>query len=208
MAKRNTITKPETKDYDHFVKLLLLGDSGVGKSSLMMRFSDNQFFPNLMGTAGVDFKMKKIDLDGKVVKLQIWDTAGQERFHTITKAYYRGAMGIVLVYDVNDRKTFDNLDYWMDNIQKHGNETVEKILVGNKIDLPNRVVESAEGETLAQKHGVPYIETSAKSAARVDDAFIAIARAVMKRQITNPPTEGAEQRIQLGHDTHKKSKCC
>eukprot|EP00744_Colponema_vietnamica_P003899 GILI01005911.1.p1 GENE.GILI01005911.1~~GILI01005911.1.p1 ORF type:complete len:213 (-),score=50.38 GILI01005911.1:711-1349(-) len=203
-------TKAEP-NFDHFIKLLLLGDSGVGKSSLMMRFSEDQFYPNLMGTAGVDFKVRYVDIDGKRIKMQIWDTAGQERFHTITKAYYRGAMGIVLVYDVTDQKTFDNVDYWMDNIRKHGNETVEKILVGNKIDLANRMIEEERGRELASRHQVPFMETSAKSAERVEDAFVTIARAVISRQMSQAPAAPEPTGVKLSAENgsgHKKGGCC
>ncbi|KAL9296631.1 hypothetical protein ACSQ67_022527 [Phaseolus vulgaris] len=127
-------------DYDYLIKLLLIGDSGVGKSCLLLRFSDGSFTTSFITTIGIDFKIRTIELDGKRIKLQIWDTAGQERFRTITTAYYRGAMGILLVYDVTDEASFSSkvLNYirnWIRNIEQHASDNVNKILVGNKADM-------------------------------------------------------------------------
>ncbi|KAI5395385.1 Ras- protein RABE1a, variant 2 [Lathyrus oleraceus] len=122
-------------DYDYLIKLLLIGDSGVGKSCLLLRFSDGSFTTSFITTIGIDFKIRTIELDGKRIKLQIWDTAGQERFRTITTAYYRGAMGILLVYDVTDESSFNNIKNWIRNIEQHASDNVNKILVGNKADM-------------------------------------------------------------------------
>ncbi|CAM0905613.1 unnamed protein product [Alopecurus aequalis] len=122
-------------DYDHLIKLLLIGDSGVGKSCLLLRFSDDTFTTSFITTIGIDFKVRTVELDGRRVKLQIWDTAGQERFRTITTAYYRGAMGILLVYDVTDESSFNNIRNWIRNIEQHASDNVNKILVGNKVDM-------------------------------------------------------------------------
>ncbi|XP_022869512.1 ras-related protein RAB1BV-like isoform X2 [Olea europaea var. sylvestris] len=136
-------------DYDYLIKLLLIGDSGVGKSCLLLRFSDGSFTTSFITTIGIDFKIRTIELDGKRIKLQIWDTAGQERFRTITTAYYRGAMGILLVYDVTDESSFNILSpfvkvdsfvrldirNWIRNIEQHASDNVNKILVGNKADM-------------------------------------------------------------------------
>ncbi|KAK4755310.1 hypothetical protein SAY87_009067 [Trapa incisa] len=122
-------------DYDYLIKLLLIGDSGVGKSCLLLRFSDGSFTTSFITTIGIDFKIRTIELDGKRIKLQIWDTAGQERFRTITTAYYRGAMGILLVYDVTDESSFNNIRNWIRNIEQHASDNVNKILVGNKADM-------------------------------------------------------------------------
>lgn len=131
----------------------------------------------------IDFKIKKIMIDGKWVKLQIWDTAGQERFRTITSAYYRGAMGIILVYDVTDESSFANIRNWMRNIEAHASEHVVKALVGNKSDVENsrRQVTYSQGAALAEEYRVPFFETSAKTSTNVDDAFQAVARTVMAR---------------------------
>ncbi|ETV98683.1 hypothetical protein H310_08786 [Aphanomyces invadans] len=169
--------------YDLLVKLLLIGDSGVGKSCLLMRYSDDSFTTSFITTIGIDFKVKTIDVDGKRVKLQIWDTAGQERFRTITTAYYRGAMGILLVYDVTDDHSFQNVRNWMRQIQQHASPNVNKILVANKCDVDpsDRAVSKEQGEALAAEYGVQFFETSAKSNLQVDEAFRSIAVDVQKR---------------------------
>merc|ERR1711907_636935 len=118
--------------YDLLIKLLLIGDSGVGKSCLLCRYSDDVFNASFITTIGIDFKIRTIELDGKRIKLQIWDTAGQERFRTITTAYYRGAMGILLVYDVTDETSFNNIRQWVKNIEANAQDNVNKILIGNK----------------------------------------------------------------------------
>lgn len=132
----------DDKDYDVLVKLLLLGDGGVGKTSLMLRFSEDKFSASLLSTAGVDYKTQHLDIDGRKVKLQLWDTAGQARFHTITQSYYKSAHGIVLVYDAADSSeaSFHNVRYWMENIQKHANVHAQRVLIGNKCDVKGKKV--------------------------------------------------------------------
>ncbi len=131
-------------EYDYLFKLLLIGDSGVGKSCLLLRFSDDTYTESYISTIGVDFKIRTIELDGKTVKLQIWDTAGQERFRTITSSYYRGAHGIIVVYDVTDQETFNNIGHWLEEIKRYACDGVNKLVVGNKCDLVSkRVVDMA-----------------------------------------------------------------
>merc|ERR1712000_556 len=130
----------DDKNFDYFLKFLIIGDRSVGKSSILLRFCDNNFNMQMITTIRVDFKTKFIQLDGQRVKLQIWDTAGQERFRTITTAYYRGAMGILLVYDVTDEKTFNNIRTWFSNVEQHASEGVNKILIGNKCDMVDKQV--------------------------------------------------------------------
>jgi Ras-related protein Rab-8A len=127
--------------------------------------------------AGIDFKIRTIDLDGKKIKLQIWDTAGQERFRTITTAYYRGAMGIMLVYDITNEKSFENIKNWIRNIEENASADVEKMLLGNKCELEEkRQVSKERGEQLAIEYGIKFIETSAKASIRVEEAFFTLAR--------------------------------
>mmetsp|Transcript_43316 Transcript_43316/g.60163 ORF Transcript_43316/g.60163 Transcript_43316/m.60163 type:complete len:203 (+) Transcript_43316:176-784(+) len=174
------IVKPPgdpASDYDDLFKLLIIGDSGVGKSCLLLRFSDNIFTDNFISTIGVDFKISTIDVDGNKVKLQIWDTAGQERFRTITSSYYRGAHGIIVVYDVTVKKTFDNITKWLKEIETFAGQNVQKLLVGNKCDLEDqRVITAEEGQALANELGIPFVETSAKSRSNVTTAFETMAR--------------------------------
>ncbi|XP_030524126.2 ras-related protein RABE1c isoform X1 [Rhodamnia argentea] len=170
-------------DYDYLIKLLLIGDSGVGKSCLLLRFSDGSFTTSFITTIGIDFKIRTIELDGKRIKLQIWDTAGQERFRTITTAYYRGAMGILLVYDVTDESSFNNIRNWIRNIEQHASDNVNKILVGNKADMDEskRAVPTAKGQALADEYGIKFFETSAKTNLNVEQVFFSIARDIKQR---------------------------
>mmetsp|Transcript_27439 Transcript_27439/g.72431 ORF Transcript_27439/g.72431 Transcript_27439/m.72431 type:complete len:201 (-) Transcript_27439:364-966(-) len=168
--------------YDYLIKLMLIGDSGVGKSSLLLRFSDDSFDLNCTPTIGIDFKLRTIEMDNKKIKLQLLDTAGQERFKTITTAHYRNAMGILLVYDVTNEQSFRNIEEWLKNIEKHTSQPVNKILIGNKSDLASdRKVSTEAGKQLAEKLNLAFFETSAKDKTMVDDAFITITRDIKKR---------------------------
>ena len=154
---------------EYFIKLLLLGDTGVGKSSLMYRYADGEFLKDLVGTAGVDHKIKNIEHRGKGVKIEIWDTAGQERYRELALSYYKLAAGIVLVYDVTDPKSFENISYWLGKIQANGELDTEIILLGNKIDMMNdKQVDQEDAEKLANDNGIPYFEISAKDATNLD----------------------------------------
>ncbi|KAG5841978.1 ras-related protein Rab-18-B-like [Anguilla rostrata] len=154
------------------LKLLIIGESGVGKSSLLLRFTEDKFDPELAATIGVDFKVKTVAVDGNRAKLAIWDTAGQERFRTLTPSYYRGAQGVILVYDVTKRDTFSKLGNWLNELETYctKNEMV-KMLVGNKIDKENREVDRNEGLKFARKHSMLFIEASAKTRDGVQCAF-------------------------------------
>eukprot|EP00299_Pterocystis_sp_00344_P010573 c4755_g1_i1.p2 GENE.c4755_g1_i1~~c4755_g1_i1.p2 ORF type:complete len:234 (+),score=42.47 c4755_g1_i1:70-702(+) len=199
--------KPNTH-FDTTIKLLLIGDSGVGKSCLLLRFSDNSFTPSFITTIGIDFKIRTIELDGKRIKLQIWDTAGQERFRTITTAYYRGAMGILLLYDVTNEESFNNIRSWMTNIHDNASASVNKILVGNKADLEEkRKVAAAQGQALADEYGIPFFETSAKTNQNVEAAFTKITRDIMGRLGANGPKPN-NVTTDITKPVGKKSGCC
>jgi len=174
--------KTAEKEYDHLFKLLIIGDSGVGKSCLLLRFSDDVFTDSFISTIGVDFKIKTITIDGQRVKLQIWDTAGQERFRTITSSYYRGAHGIIVVFDVTNQVSFNNITKWLQEIDTFAGSHVQKLLVGNKCDLvDDRKVPSESGEELAKKLQIPYVETSAKNSTNVDKAFAQMAADIKEK---------------------------
>jgi len=169
-------------DYDYLFKLLLIGDSGVGKSCLLLRFADNTYTDSYISTIGVDFKIRTLDIDGKTVKLQIWDTAGQERFRTITSSYYRGAHGIIVVYDVTDKVSFNNVKQWLGEIDRYACQSVNKLLVGNKADLvEKKVVDYNEAKEFADGLGISFLETSAKSAQNVEEAFLTMTRQIKDR---------------------------
>ena len=167
---------------EYLFKLLLIGDSGVGKSCLLLRFADDTYTESYISTIGVDFKIRTIELEGKVVKLQIWDTAGQERFRTITSSYYRGAHGIIVVYDVTDNDTFNNVKQWLQEIDRYASEGVNKLLVGNKSDLvQKKVVDYQVAKDFADQLGIPFLETSAKNATNVEQAFLTMAKQIKDR---------------------------
>lgn len=198
-------------EYDYLFKLLLIGDSGVGKSCLLLRFADDTYTESYISTIGVDFKIRTIELEGKTIKLQIWDTAGQERFRTITSSYYRGAHGIIVVYDVTDQESFENVRNWLQEIERYANENVNKLLVGNKCDLTTKkVVDYSTAKELADHLGISFLETSAKNATNVEQAFMAMAAEIKNRMQTVPSAQG------VGHTpvninkpaAAKSSGCC
>ena len=173
---------------DYLFKLLLIGDSGVGKSCLLLRFADDTYTESYISTIGVDFKIRTIELDGKTIKLQIWDTAGQERFRTITSSYYRGAHGIIVVYDITDAPTFTNVKQWLGEIERYACENVNKLLVGNKSDLKDkRKVDEATAKDFADSLGIPFLETSAKCSTNVEQAFITMATEIKNRMAASAP---------------------
>eukprot|EP00010_Vexillifera_abyssalis_P008060 CAMPEP_0201545392 /NCGR_PEP_ID=MMETSP0173_2-20130828/1926_1 /ASSEMBLY_ACC=CAM_ASM_000268 /TAXON_ID=218659 /ORGANISM="Vexillifera sp., Strain DIVA3 564/2" /LENGTH=207 /DNA_ID=CAMNT_0047953791 /DNA_START=81 /DNA_END=704 /DNA_ORIENTATION=- len=172
-------------EYDYLYKLLLIGDSGVGKSCLLLRFADNTYTESYISTIGVDFKVRTIELDKKTIKLQIWDTAGQERFRTITSSYYRGAHGIIVVFDVTDQVSYNNVKQWLKEIERYACENVNKLLVGNKSDLEDkRQVAKETAQEFADDLQISYIETSAKNATNVDETFIKIAEEIRSSRRT------------------------
>ncbi|KAM9807448.1 ras-related protein Rab-8B [Neosynchiropus ocellatus] len=198
------------KTYDYLFKLLLIGDSGVGKTCLLFRFSEDSFNTTFISTIGIDFKIRTIELDGKRVKLQIWDTAGQERFRTITTAYYRGAMGIMLVYDICNEKSFENIKNWIRNIEEHASSDVEKMILGNKCDMTDRrQVSKDRGEKLAIDYGVKFLETSAKSSLNVEEAFYTMGRDILHNlnsKTTDNAAGASGKPVKLSEKKAKKIK--
>ena len=187
------------KDYDHFFKMVLLGDSCVGKSCLLVRFADDEFNTNYVSTIGVDFRFRSLRHSGKKIKLQIWDTAGQERYRTITNAYYKGADGIVLVFDLFDRQSFTNLDNWLKEVENHAQPDIQIIVIANKADLlepgnddatrdkgspekvPERQVSEKEIEDFTERTGLPIFLASAKSGNGVEASFVALSEILMDK---------------------------
>jgi len=199
--------------YDYLIKLLLIGDSGVGKSCLLLRFCEDSFTPSFITTIGIDFKIRTVEIDGKKIKLQIWDTAGQERFRTITTAYYRGAMGILLVYDVTDEKSFMSIRNWIANVEQFAQDSVNRILLGNKCDMTTKkVIDYAAGKALADEFGIRFLETSAKNSTNVDEAFISLARDIKKRAIDTSPVapkpQGGNVSVTAETEPERQKGCC
>jgi len=200
------------RDYDHLFKLLIIGDSGVGKSSILLRFADNLFSGSYITTIGVDFKIRTITVDGEKVKLQIWDTAGQERFRTITSTYYRGTHGVIIVYDVTNAESFVNVKRWLHEIDSNC-DIVNKVLVGNKNDCPDlKVVETDDARRFSEQMHVQLFESSAKDNINVEEVFNHITKLVLrskKEQQAKDNEANKQDGVKLGGKTKKKkSGCC
>ena len=160
------------EEYDLMFKILLLGDSGVGKSSLLLRYTKNEFISDMRSTIGVEFALKYITIDNYQLKIQIWDTAGMERYRSITNAYYKGAKGVIVLYDICRKKSFENVDKWIDDFKSKADDDAVIILIGNKSDLDDkREVSKEEGESKAQMNKFAFMETSAKDNNNVQKAF-------------------------------------
>ncbi|CAJ1970948.1 unnamed protein product [Sphenostylis stenocarpa] len=159
-------------EYDYLFKVVLIGDSGVGKSNILSRFTRNEFCLESKSTIGVEFATRTLQVEGKTVKAQIWDTAGQERYRAITSAYYRGAVGALLVYDITKRQTFDNVQRWLRELRDHADSNIVIMMAGNKSDLNHlRAISTEDAQSLAEKEGLSFLETSALEAYNVEKAF-------------------------------------
>jgi len=190
------------------VRLLTLGDSGSGKSSLLLRYTQNDFTDAYMPTIGIDFRLKTVELDGKVVKVQVWDTAGQERFRTITHNYYRGAHGIALVYDITSESSFNNIRKWVHDVHAYAESNVCVVLIGNKLDAESkRAVPTERGAALADEFEVEFFECSAKNDTNVQQAFGAlVARVVVRLAAEAAAANSARKRTVLVDAAAGKTK--
>lgn len=196
-------------------KILTIGESGVGKTCILRRFVENQFVSNHLATIGIDFKSKIINVNNQPVKLKIWDTAGQERFRNITNQYYKGADGIILVFDVNDQYSYDKISQWMTQINT--NTTVNEIgfvLLGNKIDVEGRVISNEMGSSLASELGIKYFETSAFNGQNIKESFKYLSEDIIqKKNLTIGNKEDNKNSVLLNDDCSdfkekKKKGCC
>ncbi|KAL3323609.1 hypothetical protein AABB24_037989 [Solanum stoloniferum] len=160
---------------DYVFKVVLIGDSAVGKSQILARFARNEFSLDSKATIGVEFQTRTLVIQHKSVKAQIWDTAGQERYRAVTSAYYRGAVGALLVYDITKRQTFDHIPRWLEELRAHADKNIVIMLIGNKTDLEDqRAVPTEDAKEFAQKEGLFFLETSAMEATNVEDAFLTV----------------------------------
>ena len=186
-------------------KILLLGDSSVGKTCFLMRYTDNTFQDIHMSTIGLDYKLKNVQLEnGKMVKIQVWDTAGQDRFRSITKNYYKGAHGIILIYDVTEQKSFDNVKNWMAQIKEEVSERVSIVLVGNKIDdEDNRKISTEQGESMAKDYEIMFFECSAKTGQNIDEIFNNLVKKVVENF-----SKSADNGQKLKNKKKKGKGCC
>ncbi|KAL0738053.1 hypothetical protein Bca4012_014263 [Brassica carinata] len=207
-------------DYDYLFKLVLIGDSGVGKSNLLSRFTRNEFSIESKSTIGVEFATRSVHVDEKTIKAQLWDTAGQERYRAITSAYYRGAVGALLVYDITRHVTFENVERWLKELRDHTDASVVIMLVGNKADLRHlRAVPTEEARSFSERENMFFMETSALDATNVEQAFThvltQIYRVISRKALdgTGDPTSLPKgQTIDIGNKDDvtavKSSGCC
>ena len=202
------------EDYDFIFKVLLLGNSDVGKSSLLIRYVDQTWTEAFVPTIGVDFKVKTLEIENKKVKMQIWDTAGQERFRNVISSYFRGSHGLFLIYDITNKESFKNLENWLIEIEKNASENVLKVLIGNKNDLEEeRQISYDEGKMFADRNGLEFIETSAKTNNNVTQAFEILGKLMMKgAKKGNIENNKKEEKKVLtassGKNLNTNKKCC
>ncbi|KAM7470313.1 hypothetical protein LguiA_008496 [Lonicera macranthoides] len=230
-----------SNEYDYLFKLLLIGDSSVGKSCLLLRFADDSYVDSYISTIGVDFDcgagweddqaanscmaflksavltlfwsaqvMLLYSVDWEENYPSLWDTAGQERFRTITSSYYRGAHGIIIVYDVTEMESFNNVKQWLNEIDRYANESVCKLLVGNKCDLvESKVVDTQMAKAFADELGIPFLETSAKDSINVEQAFLTMAGEIKKKMSNQPTSNKKTSTVNIkGEPIEQKGNCC
>ncbi|KAI3803902.1 hypothetical protein L1987_32066 [Smallanthus sonchifolius] len=206
------------EEYDYLFKVVLIGDSGVGKSNLLSRFTRNEFCLESKSTIGVEFATRTLQVEGRTIKAQIWDTAGQERYRAITSAYYRGALGALLVYDVTKPTTFENISRWLKELRDHADANIVIMLIGNKTDLKHlRAVAVEDAQSFAEKEGLSFIETSALEATNVEKSFQTILgeiyRIISKKSISagepGPASITQGETLVVGaQDANAKKACC
>ncbi|KAL8188808.1 hypothetical protein R6Q57_029563 [Mikania cordata] len=206
------------EEYDYLFKVVLIGDSGVGKSNLLSRFTRNEFCLESKSTIGVEFATRTLQVEGRTIKAQIWDTAGQERYRAITSAYYRGALGALLVYDVTKPTTFENISRWLKELRDHADANIVIMLIGNKTDLKHlRAVAVEDAQSFAEREGLSFIETSALEAVNVEKSFQTILgeiyRIISKKSISagepGPASIKQGETLVVGpQDANAKKACC
>ena len=204
------------RDYDYLFKIVIIGDSNVGKSCLLIRFADDWFTENYITTIGVDFRFRTLKVAKKNVKLQIWDTAGQERYRTITNAYYRGSDAIILVADTSNKESFDNIPDWLAEVEKYTEEDITKILLVNKCDIDDDLKQVSESDIakMAKDHNLDVLEVSAKTGKNVDDAFLKVTKTLMETRDKEEEAGGVKKVAHKSKNklfSQKKTKhesCC
>ena len=206
----------DEENYDVLFKIVLIGDSFVGKTNIMSKYLKNEFHEDSKATVGVEFGAKKFDIEGKSVKAQIWDTAGQERYKAITTTYYKGAKGALIVYDITRKETFDSVDRWISELVNSGDKNMTMLLIGTKCDLDTqRQVTKEQGEEKAKAFRVAFLETSASSGENLDVAFEMIMKEVYSKCKNELDEEDRMEEMQIGKEIDltkekkvDKKKCC
>ena len=199
-------------NFSVFFKILLIGDLGVGKSCVILRYVEGDFPGNIMSSIGVDFKTKQIELDDHSIKMQIWDTAGHEKFRTITTSYYKSAQAIIILYDITQKSSFDHIRNWITEIDKFGKQGVLKVIVGNKLDLENnRKISKEDAENLALKYGVKLWEVSAKDNTNIEEMFVDTIKTLLEKNskiINESSSMGNNIKLSKNIKNKKNKKCC
>ena len=204
--------KTKIQYFSVFFKILLIGDLGVGKSCVILRYVEGDFPGNIMSSIGVDFKTKQIELDEHSIKMQIWDTAGHEKFRTITTSYYKSAQAIIILYDITQKSSFDHIRNWITEIDKFGKQGVLKVIVGNKLDLENnRKISKEDAENLALKYGVKLWEVSAKDNTNIEEMFVDTIKTLLEKNskiISESSSMGNNIKLNKNIKNKKNKKCC
>ena len=202
----------EKESYDLLFKLILIGDSCVGKSNILLKYLKNEFDPNSRATVGVEFGTKNIILNNKKIKIQIWDTAGEERYRSITSAYYKGAKGAFIVYDITRKSTFDNIDRWISDLKLNGDKNICIAILGNKSDLENkREVSKQEGIKKSETHKTAFLETSALNGDNIGKAFDELIEQIVqnnKNFFEDQNKKEIDKGVNLNDSKINKNKCC
>ena len=198
----------EEENYNMIFKIVLVGDSGVGKTNLLLRYLKNEFNTQTKATVGVEFGNTKVKIDNALIKAQIWDTAGQERYRSITSAYYKGAHGIMLIYDVTRQETFDNVRNWLTQIKENASDNATIFLIGNKCDdVDGRQISTEEGKKVASDYGITFIETSAKKDINISSTFEELVKEIYQK-VGNLEPKQVQITTQIGGDDKKERHCC
>ena len=201
------MSENKTGYFDLKYKIMVLGESKVGKTSLIKRYTKDQFGGVYLTTVGMDFQDKIIEIEDKKVRLQVWDTAGQERFRNVTKSYFQSSQGLLVVYDITDKDSFENINFWMENVKKNAPENVKLILVGNKCDLANeRKVTIEDGENKARNYNIKFFESSAKDGTNVNELFFYLANEIYQDEKTKEKDN--KNSLKLKAKKKEKKGCC
>jgi len=204
--RRDIETKSTLDDFDIKLKIMVLGESMVGKTSLITRYTNDKFGGRYLCTVGIDFQKKKIEKNGKRVLLQIWDTAGQERFRNVTKNYFQASQGFILAYDINNKDSFEKVQYWIEEIKLNAEEKIKCVLIGTKCDLDKREVSEEEGQNLGRENGYKFLETSAKENININETFETLVSEIMDSNFEENKRDSIK--ISKNKVGKKKKKCC
>ena len=192
------------RDYDHIFKIITLGESGIGKTSLITRFAHDIFEENHLASIGVGFLFKVLDIENKIIKIQLWDICGSERFKTVSPSYYRRTNGAIVAYDISDKWSFDQVKFWVNEVKAHSKMKTNIVIVGTKCDILDREVTEEEGKKLADELGVKYFETSAKTGYNVNEAYNFLIKDIIDN---NKDFESEKIELRKGNKIDKKKRC-